>query len=489
MLIFRLKSILSKTVFLAVLLFNSCAQPPRANVQVNEEIPSSWQIPLPSQSDLTGEWWEVFSDTLFSQHLNTFQSNSPDLLSIVTRLEIAEQTAKMNGAGVFPSINIGNSGSVRKQNLSAFGFSSNMLGFGSNDSTNEGSNSSVISFDSQNYGLNVNMQWELDIWGKLINQRRAAFKDYEASKNDLAYLQFSLSAQFTTVYYNAVESKIQYKLALETSRAIEDVRKIVKDRYANGLASSLELRLAESSLAVNTIQLENLKSQSKRSIRALELLMGKYPSGTLGVSSKFSHVLPSVPDGIQSEILERRPDVQAAINNVEASTYRLMQSKRNRLPSFALTASGGTSTSDLKELLNGDFSVWNLGANVTAPIFQGGRLKANVALNESQLTLAEKNAVKIILTALSEVEQSLADDLGIQKQYEAVRVAEGQTEAAYQLAVDRYENGVTDLITVLNSQQQWFNTRSTEVSIEKQRIINRINLLLALGGDFSVNAQ
>lgn len=489
MLTIQLKSIFFKTVSFALVIFYSCSQPPQVNIEIDEEIPTSWQIPLPSQSDLTGKWWEVFADTLFSEHLSTFQSNSPDLLSIVTRLEIAEQTAKINGGGIFPSINFGNSGNVRKQNLSAFGFSSNMLGIGSNDSTNEGSNSSIISFDSQNYGLNVNMQWELDIWGKLINQRRAAFKNYEASKNDLAYLQFSLSAQFTTVYYNAVESKIQYMLAVETSKALEDVTKIVNDRYANGLASSLELRLAESSLAVNKIQLESLKSQSKRSIRALELLMGKYPSGTLGVSTKFSYELPSVPDGLQSEILERRPDVRAAINNVEASTYRLMQSKRNRLPSFALTASGGTSTSDLKELLNGDFSVWNLGANITAPIFQGGRLKANVALNESQLTLAEQNAVKIILTAFSEVEQSLADDLAIQNQYEAVMIAEKQTEAAYQLAVDRYENGVTDLITVLNSQQQWFNTRSSEVSIEKQRIINRINLLLALGGDFSVNAQ
>ena len=489
MLTIQLKSIFFKTVSFALVIFYSCSQPPQVNIEIDEEIPTSWQIPLPSQSDLTGKWWEVFADTLFSEHLSTFQSNSPDLLSIVTRLEIAEQTAKINGGGIFPSINIGNSGNVRKQNLSAFGFSSNMLGIGSNDSTNEGSNSSVLSFDSQNYGLNVNMQWELDIWGKLINQRRAAYKNYEASKNDLAYLQFSLSAQFTTVYYNAVESKIQYMLAVETSKALEDVTKIVNDRYANGLASSLELRLAESSLAVNKIQLESLKSQSKRSIRALELLMGKYPSGTLGVSNKFSYELPSVPDGLQSEILERRPDVRAAINNVEASTYRLMQSKRNRLPSFALTASGGTSTSDLKELLNGDFSVWNLGANITAPIFQGGRLKANVALNESQLTRAEQNAVKIILTAFSEVEQSLADDLAIQNQYEAVMIAEKQTEAAYLLAVDRYENGVTDLITVLNSQQQWFNTRSSEVSIEKQRIINRINLLLALGGDFSVNAQ
>ena len=172
------------------------------------------------------------------------------------------------------------------------------------------------------------------------------------------------------------------------------------------------------------------------------------------------------------------------VNKIEAASYEHVQSKRNLFPSFSLTARGGTSASDLNDILNGDYSVWNFGANITAPLFQSGRLRNNVKLKDSQLTISEIDAAKIMVRAFSEVEQALYIQNAIRDQLRAVSTAEQQAQAAYLLAFDRYQKGLVDLITVLNSQNQWRNTQSLQISFQKNQISSYINLLLALGGNF-----
>tara|TARA_B100000614_G_C14468365_1_gene461459 strand:- start:405 stop:914 length:510 start_codon:yes stop_codon:yes gene_type:complete len=169
---------------------------------------------------------------------------------------------------------------------------------------------------------------------------------------------------------------------------------------------------------------------------------------------------------------------------MEAASYEHVQSKRNLFPSFSLTARGGTSASELSDILNGDFSVWNLGANITAPIFQSGRLRNNVKLKDSQLSMSEIEAVKIMIRAFSEVEQALYVQNAIKDQLRAITSAEEQSEAAYLLAFDRYQKGLVDLVTVLNSQNQWRNTQSIQISVQNNQISSYTNLLLALGGNF-----
>ena len=325
---------------------------------------------------------------------------------------------------------------------------------------------------------------EIDIWGKLRNQRKAAFKNFEASYNELSYLQFSLGTRFASSYYNAVEAEMQRSLSEEIFLSLKEVRDVVLQRYERGLTSSLDLRLAESALANSELQKINSSIKSVNLLRNLETLLGKYPSSSLIISKTLPLSIPQVPAGIPSELIERRPDVQAAINKMEAASYEHVQSKRNLFPSFSLTARGGTSASELSDILNGDFSVWNLGANITAPIFQSGRLRNNVKLKDSQLSMSEIEAVKIMIRAFSEVEQALYVQNAIKDQLRAITSAEEQSEAAYLLAFDRYQKGLVDLVTVLNSQNQWRNTQSIQISVQNNQISSYTNLLLALGGNF-----
>ena len=125
-----------------------------------------------------------------------------------------------------------------------------------------------------------------------------------------------------------------------------------------------------------------------------------------------------------------------------------------------------------------------MGANITAPIFQSGRLRNNVKLKDSQLSISEIEAAKTMIRAFSEVEQALFVQNAIKEQLKAVSAAEQQSKAAYLLAFDRYQKGLTDLVTVLNSQNQWRNTQSLQISVQKNQIMSFTNVLLALGGNF-----
>ena len=139
-----------------------------------------WSSPLPSQESFTGKWWQVFSDTLFNKAFEEFTGSNPDLLSISHQIESSNLLAKINGATRTPNVSLSSAGSSRQQNLSAFGFSLGSLGLGG-EGSDSSANNQVVSFTSDNYSANVAMQWEIDIWGKLRNQRKAAFKNFEAA--------------------------------------------------------------------------------------------------------------------------------------------------------------------------------------------------------------------------------------------------------------------------------------------------------------------
>lgn len=460
-----------------------CSSNIAPKLELPEKLPLNWNSSQTSLDTFNNEWWQVFDDTTFNRHYDDFKILSPDLKSVSKQLESSSLLAKINGAILAPSFSVGSDGSQRKQNLSAFGFSPSALGIG-NQGQDSSSSESVLSFESSNFNAAITMQWELDIWGKLRNQRKAAFKNFEASYNELSYLQFSLGTRFASSYYNAVEAEMQRSLSEEIFLSLKEVRDVVLQRYERGLTSSLDLRLAESALANSELQKINSSIKSVNLLRNLETLLGKYPSSSLIISKTLPLSIPQVPAGIPSELIERRPDVQAAINKMEAASYEHVQSKRNLFPSFSLTARGGTSASELSDILNGDFSVWNLGANITAPIFQSGRLRNNVKLKDSQLSMSEIEAVKIMIRAFSEVEQALYVQNAIKDQLRAITSAEEQSEAAYLLAFDRYQKGLVDLVTVLNSQNQWRNTQSIQISVQNNQISSYTNLLLALGGNF-----
>jgi len=463
-------------VLTIIMLLSGCVNIPKVNVEsLNIDVPDLWQTEIPNSNQFTGDWWEIFDDVELEKFITSFQENSPDLQSIMDNKNIAYQRSKINSAGIFPSFNGNVRADTSVQNLTGFGEAGSTI-FGGNPGE-------VISFGNSTAGLGINFQWELDIWGRLLNGRKAAQKNYEAVSYDLSYLGFSSVIRASQLYFQAVEAYGQMMIAQESYRSLVGIRDLVKDRYDRGLKSSLDYRLAETSVLTSKVNVESRSLQLAYLNRQLEVLIGQYPNGTLITNLSLPVSLPNIQPTIPAELVTRRPDIKSLILKAEAEGLLLMQSKRNLLPGISISGTGGTSAQKLEDIFNDDYGIWNVGAAVTAPIFNGGRLRAAARLQESALEVSKKQLLKGLLNAYSEVEQLLQLEKSLLAQQEAIQSAVNQSLDAYNLSKERYDRGVTILESVLNTQRQYNNIRSQHISLSRQRIDNRLSLFLALGGD------
>ena len=479
------KVYLKSLLLFLVCLFFSCAG--KHNVQIENleiPIPHSWTTPFSDNQRITGEWWLAFQDTGLVSFLEDFKKNNSDIKTIYENKKLAKYSAKINSSSIFPIINMNARIDTNIQNLSGFGFASS---FTSEDEDNENNKDEILSFGNTNTGINLTLQWEIDIWGRLINARKAAYKDYDAMVYDLSYLQFSTTVRSAQLYFLGKELAAQLKLAEDSYNSFVEIRGLVKDRYQKGLRSSLDYRLAETSVATSIVTIEKRKNLLKSTNRQLEVLIGQYPKGELIKDSELPEKMPEIAMGIPINLLERRPDIQSLLFKMESNNYQIAEAKRNLLPGVFLNGSAGTSAQNIKDAINKDFGVWNLGLNVAAPLFNGNVLKSAVKVQEASYEKSKQAFLKGVLTAFSEVEQELESSQSLKIQLNALQSALTQSEDAYNLSKERYDSGVTSLESVLNSQRQFNNIKSQFITIQRLVLDNRLSLILAIGGDTSMN--
>ena len=236
-------------LILFVALSTGCANISKFSIDSIElDVPEMWNTKIPYNNSLTGEWWKQFKDENLEKFITEFQKNSPDLKSIAKNRLIAYQSSKINSAGIFPSFNANIRADTSVQNLTGFGEAGSAL-FG-------GEEGEVVSFENRTAGLGLNLQWELDIWGRVLNGRKAAKKSYKASSYDLSYLGFSSIIRATQLYFRAIEAYGQLKINEESYQSLVEIRDLVKDRYERGLKSSLDYRLAETSVLTSKVSIE-----------------------------------------------------------------------------------------------------------------------------------------------------------------------------------------------------------------------------------------
>ena len=471
--------------FLVLMLIAGCASKQQVQIEkLGIDVPDTWTIPFPNSEKVAGEWWSVFSDSTFNSYLARLQTETPDVKTLIQNQRKALYNAKISGASIYPSFNFFTRADTNVQNLAGFGFADSFLNTTSDStSPNEGQSSdAVISFENRNYGLGVNLQWEIDVWGRLLNGRRAAYKNFEAIEYDLSYLEFSTLIKGAKLYFNGKEAAAQLRLANESYQSLVEIRDLVKERYEKGLRSSLDYRLSETSVATSLVSIENRKNLLKSINRQIEILLGEYPSGQFIKNPYLPTELPLIPKQIPASVLQRRPDIQSLILKMEASGYRVAQSKRNLLPGISLNGTIGTSTQEIEKILDKEYGIWNLGLNLTAPLLNGGRLKSAVNIEKSNYEISKQNLVKGILNAFYEVEQFLELGKSLDIQIEALDIALKQSKDAYNLSKERYDKGITTLESVLNSQRQYNSIQAQYLSLKRQAIENRLSLILAMGG-------
>ena len=387
--------------------------------------------------------------------------NNPSLQASLARVEASRARAGISGAELLPSI---------QASLGA-----------------DRSRSSILrqTRTVSRFTLGADISWEADLWQRASHRKRAAIADANASKEDFYAAQLLLAADIAKGWFNAVEAKSQQQLANRRVESFKNTLEVISARYRAGIGKALDVHLARENLATAEARLAGREQQLDATKRTLEALVGRYPNAELELGNSLTQLKSAVPEGLTSGLLKRRPDILAAKQLLSANTERLRDSEANFLPGLRLTATGGTASEELKNLLDWDNLIWSIGASLIQPIFQGGRLKAEQVLALANNREAMANYGQAVSTAFREVETALAAEPLLARQEIHQTTANTESQQAAGLALSQYSAGLTEIITLLDTQRRSFNVESTLLETRLNRLINRIDLHLALGGSFT----
>ncbi|MEO1659290.1 MAG: efflux transporter outer membrane subunit [Pseudomonadota bacterium] len=457
---FRLRSNLAVSTLALALV--SCAsiqdlrntKMPEANIP---ETPEAWAMAQEEVGDVEVGWIKSFNDPVLEALVREAQANNRNLQAAAANVDRARGLARQAGAALQPSVNLNAGGS-------------------------QGGNIESSSDGNLNAGLELN--WEADVWGRIRSGQEAAVASAQSVEADYIFTQYSIAAQVALAYFVAIEANIQESIAKSNEDNLTETARITQVQYDAGLASAQDLALVKSDLAGSGDTLVEAQGAKRQSLRALEVLLGRYPSTDIEVRTDLPDVPPTPPAGLPSELLERRPDLIAAERNVAAAFGELKQAKAARLPSVSLTTSIGGSSGELANLLDPANVAWTLAGNIAAPLFDGGQRQAEVEIQDAEQRQAVADYAQTAIEAFQEVEDAL--DSGVVLDQRQLFLDESAAEAreAYRIAQLRYQEGETDLIDVLNIQTRVFEAESNLANVQRQLVSQRVELNLALGGNW-----
>ena len=453
-------------LLLVLVLLVSCSMPKDpASLPLGVEVPDQWTAKKAPEGVIDGRWWTAFKDESLNQLVEEALRNNQDIRQAAARINAAGALARMAGADLQPRLSAGVSGARGKAPF---------LG------------QAVTRTD---LGVSLDLSWEIDLWGRLRAGRRAALRDVEVARSEHSAARLSIAAQTIKAAFAVAELRQHIQLAETTVKTYRNSLTVAQDRFNRGVGGPLDVRLARANLASAEALHDRRREQLERTVRQLEIILGRYPKGALTGKASLPELPAEVPAGLPSELLARRPDLVAARFRVFAANARVYEAEASLLPRLSLTASGGTASDALGNLLNGSSAIWQLAHNLFQPIFQGGRLRANVDLQKSRSHEAVAAYVSVALNAFREVESALGAEQFLDGRTEKLKEASKHATAARRLADDRYQAGLGGILDVLEAQRRELDAQSRLLVVQRERLDNRVNLHLALGGEYEHTSQ
>ncbi|HEX9179789.1 MAG TPA: TolC family protein [Burkholderiales bacterium] len=418
------------------------------------QVPGAWTAAGAADGAVAAGWLAGFNDSRLDTLVAEALANNPDLGVAAARVEQAAAYVKIAGATLYPAVQV--------------------LGTASG----KGGDSGGINF----IGLFAN--WELDLWGRVRAGREAASNQYTSAELDLAYARQSLAAMVAKSWFLASEAHLQGVMAAEMVRSAEKLLELARVREKVGNGSALDTAVAQANLENYRDAERQLRLAYEQSLRALELLAGRYPAAALEAPAALTQLPGPVPAGLPSELLERRPDVVAAERRVAAAFYRVEESKAAMLPRISLTAGVNALSSDVVVLKERDNPVWGIGGKLAAPIFLGYALQGQVEVRTAEQKAAIAEYGRIGSRAFGDVESALSAESAARDRQTILARGVADNQRAVELTEVRYRVGSGDLRAVTQQQLALYATRSALLRVQAETLVQRVNLYLALGGGF-----
>jgi multidrug efflux system outer membrane protein len=435
-------------------------------------------------------WILSFHDPELTALVTDAVERNPDLKAAAARVEASRAAVRIAAASLYPRIAMKGLGERQGQHLSGdLGRDINPPDFGSSGVENSGGAGLDTSMDETSqrwvYGLAAGAAWEADVWGRIRSKKAAAKAESQALEADYEFARQSLAAAVARAYFTTIEAARQEANAQETLNLYQQYSQLTDIQKQHGFASDFDVAQIKSRTASAEDALYTAQQVRSQTIRAIEVVTSHYPAGKFDVRRSFPNQPRAVPAGLPAQILERRPDLIASERRFAAAFHRVHEARTARLPRFVLSAGSGLGTAQLDGVGTLDAVLWTFAAGLTQPIFFGGELQAAVDLRTAEQKAAAASYVAHALRAFGEVEDALANDYYLRQREGALSDAVSNSGQAVNLGGKQLEQGQIDMFTILRLTGENLAAKVQFTQIQASRLRERVNLYLALGGDFA----
>ena len=471
---------MKKIIFVLIFIILGCAsqKPIEPNQVLDFDVPEQWEINISQNLDFDQKWWNIFNDDNLNSFMIEFMDENISLEKAMLNTRKAKQASVIATGSLLPSISISSGVVESEQNTAGIPtIFSTLLGQSSDE---------VTVFTQENYNLSLGTQWEIDLWGKLRQGRIATKQQYLSAKYFEDFLKLSLTAEASKLYFAIIEAEQVLNNASKKLKNAETIFELYSLRYNKGSISIQAYQQSEIIFNATKSDYNNKLLMVNSLKREARLLVKDYPSTEFLVNNNFPKKLPSIPNTLPADIVKRRPDLIAQQYNLLANKALDRQALLTLFPTFSLSGSYGSSSNDLEDLTNEDFSVWNKGLNVFMPVFNAGKLIANKKLAKSNREIAMLDFVNALLTAYKEIESGFESDLTSNQALEIINENIALSENIYNTTFDGFMKGSSSFEDVINANNALYDNLDLKARLEKVRIEQRINLILALGGGFNI---
>jgi NodT family efflux transporter outer membrane factor (OMF) lipoprotein len=477
------------------LAFSSCVlKHPPFGVDIMPEsaraqIRGSWAGPHRSGT-VVPNWIRTFHDPELTALVADAVERNPDLKAAAARVEASRAAVRIAASSLYPRIGMKGLGQRQGQHLSGdLGRDINPPDFGSSGIENAGGAGLDTSTEDTSqrwvYGIAAGAAWEADVWGRIRSKKAAAKAESAALEADYEFARQSLAAAVARAYFSTIEAAQQEANAQETLSLYQEYSKLTDVQKQHGFASDFDVAQIKSRTASAQDALYTAQQARAQTIRAIEVVTSHYPAGRFEVRRSFPAQPKNPPTGLPAQLLERRPDLIASERRFAAAFHRVNEARTARLPRFVLTGVGGLGTAQLDSVGTLNAVVWTFAAGVTQPIFFGGELQAAVDLRTAEQKAAAASYVGSALRGFGEVEDALASDYYLRQREGALSDAVSNSGDAVKLAGKQLEQGQIDMFTILRLAGENLAAKVQLTQVQASRLRERVNLYLALGGDFA----
>ncbi len=432
------------------------------------DIPETYVQPVDTgESFANMPWWELFEDEALNELIRTALEKNQDLGIAVSRIEEFRALVGITRSNQFPTVDVGATGAQVQNSRNVFP-------------------GNLIDGTVDNYRLSADVFFEVDLFGRLRRATESARAQLLAEEENRRAVTISLVAAVAQAYMTLRDLDAQLDISLRTREARQDTLDIINARFSEGVVARIDVNQAEIQLAIAAAAVAAAERAVVQTENQLAILLGTNP-GTIdrGQSLTEQTLTPDIPAGLPSELLQRRPDVLATEALLAAQTARIGVAQASRWPSLSLTGALGLESQELSDLSDSDSEIWNIDAGITAPVYNAGRLRSQVEVEQARTEQALLSYQQVVIRAFAEVEDALVAVRTYRDEHAARQMQVNAASNAAILSRARYDGGVTSYLEVLDTERSLFNAELAQSQTLRLYLNSIIELYKALGGGWN----